>query len=104
MQDLHLKVTYGPLDLPYLDREALVRYPVPSIAEVAAQCDIAILNNFHKSMYASTFHYMDLDRKWREWQELFEKMAEIYPPVLFTSDVPAHGVSRIEIYDLRTTK
>jgi hypothetical protein len=104
MQGLHLKVTYGPLDFPYLDREALVTYPIPSVAEFAAQCDIAILNNFHKSMYAGIFQRMGLDRKWKEWEELFEKTAQAYPPTVFTSAVPAHRVSRIEIYDLRTSK
>jgi hypothetical protein len=104
MQGLPLRVTYGPLDFPYLDREALVRYPIPSVAEFAAQCDIAVLNNFHKSMYAVTFRRMGLNRKWKEWEELFEKTAQAYPPIVFTSSVPAHGVSRIEIYDLRAAK
>jgi hypothetical protein len=101
---LGLKVSYGPLNVPYKNRKAMAQYPVPSLPKLAAACNIVILDDFHIRFYGVIFDKMGLHDRWMEWKDLFKEMAQVRPPMVFASKYPLHGVSRIEVYDLRSSK
>jgi hypothetical protein len=108
MEGLGFKVTYGPLDFPYLDRDAMAQFRPPSLDGLAVACDVVILNDWHKLWHLSKFHQMALEDRAAEWETFLRELEENYPPQVFafkqTPDglcVTGCNVSRQEIYDLR---
>ena len=75
---LGLNLGYGPFDFPFLDLEALARYPVPTTTEVAAACDVVVFNDFHLGNYEAYFVRVGLGDLWQQWLSLFDDMATRY--------------------------
>lgn len=99
---LRVELHYGPFAFPFLDPEALARYPVPTAAQVAEACDLVVLNDFHLKEYERVFARSGLEELWGRWERLFEELAGAYGRQVFACERPVYHVSRIEIYDLRS--
>lgn len=103
VQHLGLKVRYGPLDLPYLDAESMAEYPVPTPEQVAEECRVVLLNDYHLRFFEDAFRRFGLEQRWQEWQALFEQLGTLYERRVYRFHRPVYYVSTSFTFVLRTT-
>lgn len=100
INDLGLKLIYGPLDLPYLDAARMAAFAPPALDALPSQCPLMVLEDFHINFFNAMFRRASPDMAQR-WMAFYQALAERWPPRVFHSAVPSGGVTRVEIYDLR---
>ena len=93
------KVVYGPLSLPYLDREALARTDPPSVAGLETSCPIIITSDWHRTLFDAELEKVS-PRTEAKWASFFQALNRRYPPKIFSSPVPIFA-KEVYVNDLR---
>jgi hypothetical protein len=93
------KVMYGPLALPYLDREALTQADPPSLAALENVCPIIITSDWHRALYDAELEKVSPATE-AKWAAFFRALDRRYPPKLFSSAVPVIA-KEVYVNDLR---
>lgn len=89
---------YGPLALPYLDRNALSHAAPPNLAEVRQYCRVIVTSDFHRRMFGIYLLRASPENAAR-WSRFFDALNEKFPPVVFSSPVAIYSKA-IYINDL----
>lgn len=93
------QITFGPLDIPYLDPAAMASYKPPDQTALHAACDLVMLGNFHQFFMDNRMKTVASENAVL-WENFYRQLAERHRPVIFISSRPASPTERIEIYSL----
>jgi hypothetical protein len=103
------KVVYGPLDLPYLDRNALAHFEPPSIVGLKHVCPVIVTSGFHRALFNMELGQIAPATQ-AKWQSFFKELDDRYPTKVFSTPEPIDvgrqdespvPIKRVYINDLR---
>ncbi len=92
-------VINGPLTLSYLDLEVLARTPPPNFNDLQNSCSVIVTSDAHRDLYDSLMRKNSTEMADR-WREFFEALNRRYPPIVFSSPIPARA-KEVAINNLR---
>ncbi len=88
---------YAFLAIPYLDRDALAKYPPPTLSDLKAKADVILLNDFHPQVYLGFVRKFGLIDTASQWEAFYNITLKDFPTYRFVSETPCYGVSEVRI-------
>lgn len=98
-----LVLDWSLLNVPFIDGEALSKFPPPSYDELVKTGDVLILSDFDRVQILSVFETYGLPDMAKQWEEFFSTLRSKFSRVTFTAPTIVYSVKEVELFALRSS-